>query len=353
MGEGKGARLSDVAKAAGVSQGTVSNVFNRPQLVRAEVREQVRMAAERLGYGGPDPKGRLLRAGKVNAIGVATSEPLGYFFEDPFARTLMQGITEACDASGTGISLVSAVSEEALAWNMHSALVDGFILFCLVGADKLIAHSLERKLPFVALAFGETDTSISIIGIDNVAGARLAARHLVDLGHRRFAVLALEFQDGRAGPADLADVEAAIYPAPRERLKGYFEILASAGIDLATVPIYNTLNEPETVAAGLEHIFSLKEKPTAILAQSDRIALEAMAWLRDHGYEVPGDVSVVGFDGVPEAAVSEPPLTTISQPIKELGRRAVNAILNPQADPVQEYLEIALSVRGSTAAPRS
>ncbi|AEQ53202.1 LacI family DNA-binding transcriptional regulator [Pelagibacterium halotolerans] len=353
MGKGKDARLSDVARAAGVSQGTVSNVFNRPQLVRAEVREQVRLAAERLGYGGPDPKGRLLRAGKVNAIGVATSEQLGYFFEDPFARTLMQGITEACDANGTGISLVSAIPDEALAWNMHNALVDGFILFCLVGADRLIAHSRERKLPFVALAFGETDESISIIGIDNVAGARLAAHHLVDLGHRRFAVLALEFESGRAGPAGLADVETAIYPAPRERLRGYFEVLTGAGIDVATVPIYNTLNDAETVAAGLEYIFSLEEKPTAILAQSDRIALEAMTWLRRHGYAVPGDVSVVGFDGVPEAALSEPPLTTISQPITELGRRAVNAILNPQAKPVQEYLEIELSVRGSTAAPRS
>src|SRR4051794_19768368 len=95
-------RLADVARAAGGSQGTASNVFNRPQLVREEVRERVEATARSLGYRGPDPKGKLLRAGKVNAIGVATAEPLSYFFDDPFARVLMTGIAEACDAQGAG-----------------------------------------------------------------------------------------------------------------------------------------------------------------------------------------------------------------------------------------------------------
>ena len=90
-------KLADVAKAAGVSHGTASNVFSRPAIVREEVRERVLAAAHKLGYGGPDPKGRLLRAGKVNAIGVATAEPLSYFFDDPFARVVMSGISQACE----------------------------------------------------------------------------------------------------------------------------------------------------------------------------------------------------------------------------------------------------------------
>src|SRR3954465_4984393 len=105
---------------------------------REEVRERVRAAAVRIGYGGPDPKGRLLRAGKVNAIGVATAEPLAYFFDDPFARVVMSGISQACDAPGAGISLVSAGNEETLAWNIQSALVDGFIVFCIEGGSRLI-----------------------------------------------------------------------------------------------------------------------------------------------------------------------------------------------------------------------
>jgi DNA-binding LacI/PurR family transcriptional regulator len=150
----KPVRLSDVAKAAGVSHGTASNVFSRPEIVREEVRERVKAAAEKLGYGGPDPKGRLLRAGKVNAIGVATAEPLSYFFDDPFSRVVMSGISEACDRTGAGISLVSAANEEQLVWNIRSALVDGFIVFCLEGGSRLVELTRERGLPFVALDFG-------------------------------------------------------------------------------------------------------------------------------------------------------------------------------------------------------
>ena len=85
----KGARLVDVAERAGVSKATASNVFNRPEMVREEGRERVRAAAEAIGYAGPDPRGRMLSGGKVNAIGVATAEPLSYFFEDPFARLMI------------------------------------------------------------------------------------------------------------------------------------------------------------------------------------------------------------------------------------------------------------------------
>src|ERR1700755_1311227 len=118
------AKLSDVAREAGVSQGTVSNVFNRPEIVREEVRERVREVAAKLGYKGPDPKGRLLRAGKVNAIGVAATEPLGYFFTDPCAGGMVPGVRGACDDAGAGLSLISATSHEELAWNIRNAIVD-------------------------------------------------------------------------------------------------------------------------------------------------------------------------------------------------------------------------------------
>ena len=116
-------RLADVAKAAGVSQGTASNVFSRPQLVRAEVRERVTGIAKSMGYHGPDLKGRLLRAGKVNAIGVAAGEPLSYFFDDPFARVLMTGISEACDLNGAGLALVSAISRAPHGSGTHAASI--------------------------------------------------------------------------------------------------------------------------------------------------------------------------------------------------------------------------------------
>jgi DNA-binding LacI/PurR family transcriptional regulator len=343
-------RLADVAKAAGVSHGTASNVFGRPEIVRQEVRELVLAAAQQLGYGGPDPKGRLLRAGKVNAIGVATAEPLSYFFDDPFARVVMSGISQACDATGAGISLVSAANEEQLAWNIKSALVDGFIVFCIEGGSRLVELTRERKLPFVALDFGFDDDTIAAIGVDDVAGARLAARHLAELGHRRFAVLSLPFDESGVGPASFEWAEAAIYSGTRDRLRGYFEALAEFGIDTANIPIYETANDEISVKAGLEHIFASRNAPTAILAMSDRVALIALDWLRARGIAVPQAVSVVGFDGVPEGALSDPPLTTIAQPMVEMGRRAVQTILNFDGTVRRETLDIELLVRGSTAA---
>jgi DNA-binding LacI/PurR family transcriptional regulator len=348
----KPVRLSDVAKAAGVSHGTASNVFSRPEIVREEVRERVKAAAEKLGYGGPDPKGRLLRAGKVNAIGVATAEPLSYFFDDPFSRVVMSGISEACDRTGAGISLVSAANEEQLAWNIRSALVDGFIVFCLEGGSRLVELTRERGLPFVALDFGFDDETISALGVDDVAGARLAARHLTDLDHKRFAILSLEFDEGSHGPASLERARNAVYAGTRDRVTGYLEAITEAGVDPASVPIYETLNDEATTAAGLEHFFTSENPPTAILAMSDKVALIALEWLAAKGISVPGDVSVVGFDGVPEGEVSEPPLTTIAQPMAEMGRRAVETILAFDGTIRRETLDVELIVRESTARPR-
>ena len=271
----KTAKLSDVAKAAGVSQGTVSNVFNRPQLVRPEVREHVHDVANRLGYKGPDPKGRLLRAGKVTAIGIAPQEKLPYFFADPYARGVMEGIAEAADAAGAGISLVSAANDAALAWNIQSALVDGFVLFCIEGGERLVRLTRARQLPFIALALGEGDDSAPTIGVDNVAGGRLAAEHLVQLGHRRFAVLTMPVRPSHreSGPLTLADIEQSIYSTSRDRVRGYFDVLTKAGIETSTVPLYETQNDERTVRFALDAIFLTVVPPTALRVQSDRAAL--------------------------------------------------------------------------------
>jgi DNA-binding LacI/PurR family transcriptional regulator len=346
-------KLADIAKAAGVSQGTASNVFSRPHLVREEVRNRVKAKAKEMGYNGPDPKGRLLRAGKVNAIGVVTAEPLSYFFNDPYARVLMSGITEACDAGGAGISLVSAQSGDELVWNINSAIVDGFILFCLEGDSRLVDLTRERKLPFIALALGFEDESIPAIGVDNKLGAGMVARHLAELGHRRVAILSLPFVDDRFGPASMDEVRWAVYSTSSDRVYGYLDGLSEFNIDPADVPIFETQNDTQTIRPGLEYLFGRNPAPTAILAMSDRIALEALEWLRERGLRVPEDVSVAGFDGVPEAALSRPPLTTIEQPIAEIGRRAVQAILEDGGSAHRQKLDLKLVVRGSTAPPKA
>jgi len=352
-GQARPIRLADIAKAAGVSHGTASNVFSRPEIVRAEVRERVKAVAEQMGYAGPDPKGRLLRAGKVNAIGVATTEPLSYFFDDPFARVMMAGISEACDATGAGIALVSAANQEKLAWNIQSALVDGFVLFCIEGGSRLVDLTRERRLPFVALELGFHDETISAIGVDNIAGGRLAARHLAELGHRRFAVLSLTLGEDRTGFVTPEMVRSAVYTGTRDRLAGYFEELSRFGVDTTKIPIFETENEERSTRAGLEAIF-VGEPPTAILAMSDRMAMIAIEWLTARGLKVPQDVSIVGFDGVPDGALCTPPLTTIAQPITEIGRRAARMILDHDGAVRRETMGVELIVRGSTGpAPKA
>ncbi len=168
---------------------------------------------------------------------------------------------------------------------------------------------------------------MSALGVDDVEGGRRAARHLTELGHRRFAVLSLALADTTVGAISWDVAENALYSGTRDRLRGYAEVLTAAGIPLDSVPLYETDNDCETTAAGLEHFFASGTPPTAILAMSDKIALHALDWLSAQGISVPGDVSIVGFDGVPEGEVSEPPLTTIAQPMAEMGRRAVRQSL--------------------------
>ncbi|MGV1790053.1 LacI family DNA-binding transcriptional regulator [Rhizobium sp. A37_96] len=345
-------RLADVARAAGVSQGTASNVFSRPDVVREEVREHVLETAKRLGYAGPSLTGRLLRAGKVNAIGVAAVEPLAYFFDDPWARALLAAVSQVCDANGTGLALVSAKDRQKLDWNIRSALVDGFILLCVEGGEKLVQLTRERQLPFVALALNDDDPSIASISVDNLGGAADAARHLAELGHRRFAVLATELSHDHVGPVGVDEIRQAIYSTSRDRALGYWQALEAFGIRRQDVPIYETINDKASVEAGLELLFSAPEPPTALLAMSDNIALLAINWLRARGLSVPHDISVIGFDGVPEGGMVEPGLTTMAQPFAEIAQRAVRAILDDAVPSERETIGVTLIVRGSTAPPR-
>jgi DNA-binding LacI/PurR family transcriptional regulator len=340
-------KLADVARAAGVSQGTASNVFAKPALVRPEVRERVEQAALQLGYHGPDPKGRLLRAGRVNAIGVVAMDDLSYFFNDPFNREFMIGVAEVCDQRGAGVALVSAIDRDSATWGIDSALVDGFIIQCMEDGDRLIEAARRRRLPFVAVDVDPGPDASSIM-VDDRGGARQAAEHLLALGHRRFGILSLEaHDDGRVGLADPARRAGIRYGATRERLAGYEDALAAAGIAINDVPVVESHNDKRGAASGAATLFDAAPDITAVLAMSDVLALAAIGEVVNRGQRVPEDVSVVGYDDVPEAARAEPPLTTIAQPIVAKGRLAAQMIFDP-GPPRKEILPVSLVLRGST-----
>jgi DNA-binding LacI/PurR family transcriptional regulator len=133
---------------------------------------------------------------------------------------------------------------------------------------------------------------------------------------------------------------------------GYWQALTEFGVGRDDVPIHTTRNDRQSVNSGLEEIFASPSPPTAILAMSDRIALFTIQWLVERGLTVPGDVSVIGFDGIPEAAMIQPGLTTMAQPLNDMARRAVGAILDDNLPKERETLDSTLIVRGTTAPPR-
>jgi DNA-binding LacI/PurR family transcriptional regulator len=287
-----------------------------------------------------------LRTGKVNAIGVAAAEPLDYFFADPWARRLLTEVAEVCDARGAGLALVSLGEGQQLGWGIESALVDGFLLRC-AGRELIVEVAQKRGLPFVALSRDTDEENVPAVDIDDQGGAYTAAKHLLDLGHRRIAILGIGLGD-EARLVKPEAVRATHFVNVRERAHGYWAALAEAGISEIEAPFVAVRNDAANIGEALALLFEGPHAaPTALLAMSDRLALAALDWLTEQGMRVPEEVSVVGFDGIPEAAISVPPLTTMEQPYRQIAERAVSAILDGDLPEKREVLPLELVVRES------
>ncbi len=341
-------RLKDVALAAGVSQGTASNVFNRPALVRPELRDAVLEVARQLGYGGPAPAGRALRSGKAHLIALVVEQTLEYMLTDGYSQRLLAGIARVCDEVHSGLAVVAAESEDrGPGWSVDTAIADGFILLC--HAHRLIERAERRGIPFVAVDSGPV-AGAATVDTDNREAAAKAAAHLIGLGHRKIGILSLELaEDERSGPIDAARREVKGYAVTRDRLAGYLGTLAAAGIDAQSVPVFETFNDRPTVAAGVAHILQCLPGVTGLIAMSDTMARAAIAELGCRGLEVPADVSVVGFDDV--GAAGALPLTTLAQPIEAKGALAARMLLGLES-PAAHVLPAVLQVRASTGPPR-
>jgi DNA-binding LacI/PurR family transcriptional regulator len=357
------ARLEDVARAAGVSRGTVSNVFNKPELVRAELRARVLTAAHSLGFSGPDPAARLLRGGRVNAIGfmMGGDGALFQLFTNPYGRDLMAGIGAECDLHGAGVAIIADIGDDKV-WGIRNAIVDGFILQRI----EELAHldtARSRNLPFVVLDY-EAPPDVSTVCIDDRAGARMAAEHLLALGHRRFAIMSIL----RTDPAVIRrrGVAPAYHPPGRTgltlvqpdpvdhlRIAGYADALATAGIDIVDIPIVESITHGVAEARpGAALLLDQAPEATALLCMSDVLALAVLEEAKARDIDVARQVSVVGFDDNPEAARAIPPLTTIAQPVIDKGRAAARIIFEfKDKGPQQIMLPLSLRVRASTAPP--
>jgi DNA-binding LacI/PurR family transcriptional regulator len=345
--------LLDVARAAGVSRTTVSNAFNRPDQLSAELRERVLATARELGYAGPNPMARMLRTGRAGAIGVVFSDRLTYAVTDPAAVAFLQGIALVCEQEEAALLILSAIDEDAARRVVRQAAVDGFIIYCLATETGVIHAMLERGQPVVAVDEpGFVDGPG--VGIDDRAGARQAAEHLVGLGHRRIAIISMETRpDGYAGPLDAARRAGSVYAVTDDRLAGYEDGLAAAGLDPAALRIEERpCNSPRAARDAALALLAERPRPTAILAMSDLFALAAIEAAAELGLQVPDDLSVVGFDDIPIASQVSPPLTTVRQPLVEKGRIAAELLLGRRQADAPIILPTELVVRATTAPPR-
>jgi DNA-binding LacI/PurR family transcriptional regulator len=344
--DGRRVRLRDVAERAGVSVGSASQAFGRPELVSEELRKRVLAAAEALGYPGPDPAARRLRTGRAGAVGLIFAERLGYQFTDPAAPAFLRGIAAGMQEAPTGLLLIpDSRNRNEAARTVREAAVDGFIVYSTPQNDPRVEAALARLVPVVTVD-QPRGAATPFVGIDDRAAARSAAEHLRELGHERVAVLSFVTALGPGGSLEL-DLSA-------ERLEGYKEGLAEAW-DAGLVRTVRP-NAPEPARDATAELLRAPDPPTAILAMSDILAIGALEAAAEEGVTVPEELSVVGFDDSPVALHATPPLTTVAQPHEEKGRLAarwlmeeVERVQRPEEGRRRAILPTELVVRESTA----
>ena len=343
-------RLRDVAERAGVSVGSASQAFGRPDLVSEGVRRRVLAAAEELAYPGPDPAARRLRTGRAGAVGVIFAERLEYQFTDPAAPAFLRGIARAMRRAPTGLLLIPDSRHRAeTARTVSEAAVDGFLIYSTPQNDPRVEAALARRLPVVTVDQPRR-AATPFVGIDDRAAARSAATYVRELGHERVAVLSFITTLDPAGTLRL-DMSV-------ERLEGYREGLGEAW-DPELVRTCRP-NAPQPARKATVELLRAPDPPTAILAMSDILALGALQGAAELGVAVPGRLAVVGFDDSPAALQATPQLTTVAQPHEEKGRLATEWLIEaiergphaPEED-ARAILPTELVVRESTGPPLS
>jgi len=238
---------------------------------------------------------------------------------------------------------------------IEKVAVDGFILYAIPDHSSIIKRILGRQLPTVSVDMGKLP-EVASVGIDNRDAARKIARHVLELGHRRITILSLEMlPDGFSGLVNGDRVQRCRASVTQQRLLGYTDAFKEVGIDPASVPVYEIrVNDDAEASYWTKQFLNRKRgRPTAIFSMSDRMAFGALSAAVQLGLKVPRDLSIVGFDDIPQAAGSTPTLTTIRQPSRTKGQMAAAIVVGdlPYSTEFQP-LSTELIVRESVAAPR-
>jgi DNA-binding LacI/PurR family transcriptional regulator len=303
--------LEAVAARAGVSRATVSRVVNGSTTVAEPIREAVKRAVDELGYV-PNLAARSLVTQRTDSIALVMPEAATRVFsDDQVFPGIIRGVSQELEAADKQLVLMLAGSPaghqrvERYTTGRH---VDGVLFASLHGADPLPGTLARLGIPVVVSGRPLGDVPVPYVDVDHVGGVTAAVRHMIDGGRRRIATI--------AGPQDMV--------AGIERLNGYREAVAAAG--LPELVAFGDFTR-ESGAAAMHQLLTDHPDLDGVFAASDLMAHAALRALRAAGRRVPQDVAVVGFDDIETAAYTEPPLTTVRQPIVELGRRMTQQLL--------------------------
>jgi DNA-binding LacI/PurR family transcriptional regulator len=305
--------LEEVAARAGVGRGTVSRVVNGSPQVSERTRVRVMRAVDELGYV-PNMAARALVTRRTGAIALVISEPEERIFGEPFFAGVVRGITTVVGEASRQLVLALVQTREQvdrLDTYLTPQHVDGVLMLSAHDADTLPSRIMGRGLPIVLCGRPGQVAGMSYVDVDNTGGARDAVAHLIAGGRGAVALI--------AGPQDMI--------AGRDRLDGYRDALNAAGREVEDSLVEVGDFSEASGAAAMRTLLSRRPDIDAVFAASDLMALGALRVLREAGRKVPDDVALVGFDDGPLAAVSDPPLTTVHQPMEQLGREMAMMLL--------------------------
>lgn len=331
--------IYDIASAAGVTISTVSRVFNRPEMIGEKTRKRVLEIADKLNYR-PNALAGSLTSGRTMLIGLVLSD-----IRNPSIASMARGIQDIIQHKGFLPIICSTAGHVAdeieLIREMSRRGIDGMIMtssFGTVAPEVLefLQKEAGGNLPTAYMGPPTGIPNVDSIGINADAGGRDAVEYLVSLGHRRIACL-----------------RASRGIAPR-RWQAYIDTLEHHGIAFCADLTADEETNFEGGYTAMKSVLNCKERPTAVFAINDLMALGAVHACQDEGLRVPEDISIIGFDDIPSARTSSPSLTTVSQPSYEMGQMAANWLLerieNPDSEERNCEMQCELIIRNSTRA---
>jgi alanine racemase len=339
--------IKDIAQRAGVSKTTVSFALNDPSRISEATYKRVMAIVEELGYV-PDPVARTLTTKRLGALGLLLPQPITEAFRNPYLCEIIRGIGEVCEPRELSLAMLPPVRGKVIE-AARRAFVDGLITIG-VGPDHEVVELLHnRHIPFVTIDGQDSEATVNV-GVDDEGAGFVLMRHILELGHRRIAILALR-------PETINPPESRFSLVRDRRLAGFARALAGSGLCLdspgiSVVPVEGSVEGGAAAAVAILADQALA--PTAIVAMADVVALGVYEACRRLGRAIPADLSVAGFDDIPMAALVAPPLTTVRQPGREKGQVAASLVLEllEGKEAAHRCLETELVARASTAAPR-